>query len=269
MTAPHPCEERAGRDLRLLRAAVFAAVCVVLSAVGHVLASYQAVPLWTVLAGFLGVFVVAVPLAGRARSLAGIAALLGFGQLVLHTVFGIGQHTGAGAASAASSDSWLIAQAAQLVCGAGASAIDPVQAQRILDASAALPGTALGQGQHSLDAAGSAGLWALLPTLPMLLGHVLSAAAAGWLLRRGDLALVRLVRLSVQGVAEGALIRALRAALAFVRAQLAGLTGAPANGPRTTVVDRSRVPCPRTGPLHHTVIRRGPPFTVAFGASPA
>ncbi|MCZ0980428.1 hypothetical protein O1L60_19450 [Streptomyces diastatochromogenes] len=39
----------------------------------------------------------------------------------------------------------------------------------------------------------------VLPGLPMLLGHLLAALATGWLLRRGDRALGRLVELSEQG----------------------------------------------------------------------
>ncbi|MGB8941208.1 MAG: hypothetical protein WCD21_13380, partial [Streptomyces sp.] len=87
MTAPHPHETRTGVDLRLLRAAVFAVLCVVLSAGGHVLASCAAVPLWTLGVGFLAVFALAAPLAGRERSLPGIAALLAAGQVGLHALF--------------------------------------------------------------------------------------------------------------------------------------------------------------------------------------
>ncbi|MFD5459311.1 hypothetical protein ACFWIR_30450, partial [Streptomyces olivaceus] len=47
MTAPHPPTARSGNDLRILRAAVFAAVCVVLAAAGHTLASCATVPLWS------------------------------------------------------------------------------------------------------------------------------------------------------------------------------------------------------------------------------
>ena len=68
---------------------MFAAVCVVLSAGGHVLASCAAVPLWTLGVGFLAVFAVAAPLAGRERSLPGIAAALAAGQLGLHALFGL------------------------------------------------------------------------------------------------------------------------------------------------------------------------------------
>jgi hypothetical protein len=69
MTASHPPTARSGNDLRILRAAVFAAVCVVLAGAGHTLASRAGVPWWSLGAGFLGVVVVAAPLAGRERSL--------------------------------------------------------------------------------------------------------------------------------------------------------------------------------------------------------
>ncbi|NEC47108.1 hypothetical protein G3I18_00680, partial [Actinospica acidiphila] len=108
MSAPYPRSTRAGRGLRILRAAVFAAVCVVLAGAGHSLASCDAVPLWTLGAGFLAAVAVAVPLAGRTRPLPVITALLAGGQTALHTLFGLGQH-GAGA-----SDASLVAQAARL-----------------------------------------------------------------------------------------------------------------------------------------------------------
>ncbi|MGV9289828.1 hypothetical protein [Streptomyces sp. NPDC003719] len=280
MTAPHPPSARSGIDLRILRAAVFAAVCVVLAAAGHTLASCATVPLWSLGAGFLGAVVVAVPLAGRERSLPGIAVLLAVGQTALHTVFGLGQHGAAAVTTAASpggpgplSDASLVQQAARLVCGSTAAAISPAQAQRILTdarlapASGAHPGAA----HHPADAlAGAAGSSApLLPSLPMLLGHVLAALAAGWLLRRGDLAVARLVALSAhsaQSMAEGASVRALRAALALVRALHRGLAGAPRTGPRpprTALLVPAR---PRTSALQHTVIRRGPPSAFALAA---
>ncbi|WP_217234935.1 hypothetical protein [Streptomyces sp. AC555_RSS877] len=278
MTAPHPRTARAGGDLRVLRAAVFAAVCVVLAAAGHALASCATVPLWTLGAGFLGAVLVVAPLAGRERSLPGIAALLAVGQTVLHVLFGLGQHgTTAGAAAgtattaSAVSDASLVEQAARLVCGTTAAAISPAQAHKILvDArlrpSAAAPPTTTHHPADALStAAGSA--MSLLPSLPMLLGHVLAAFAAGWLLRRGDMALLRLVEmsaLSAHAVAEGALVRSLRGALALVRALRAGLPGAPEAGwriPRTTL---PAPPAPRTTALQHTLVRRGPPDADAF-----
>jgi hypothetical protein len=246
----------------LLRAAVFAAVCVVLAAAGHAIASCATVPLWTLGAGFLGAVLVAAPLSGRARSLPGIAALLAGGQTVLHMLFGLGQHGTAGTAATAATDASLVQQAARLVCGTTAAAISPAQAQRILADARIDPGTHLAhQPADALStAAGSPA--ALLPSLPMLLGHVLAAVTAGWLLRRGDLALLRILGLSAETVADGAFVRSLRAALALVRALCAGLPAAPHAGPRLPRATLRAVPEPRTLALQHTVIRRGPPAAV-------
>ncbi|MFG2680713.1 hypothetical protein [Streptomyces sp. NPDC048392] len=281
MTAPHPPTARSGNDLRILRAAVFAAVCVVLAAAGHTLASCATVPLWSLGAGFLGAVLVAVPLAGRRRSLPGIVMLLAVGQTALHTLFGLGQHgttavTASGTAVASGggpgtlSDASLVQQAARLVCGTTAAAISPAQAQRILTDARIAPDVHAGATHHPADALATAGgSTSLLPSLPMLLGHVLAALAAGWLLRRGDLALARLVELSAHSahsMAEAAFVRALRAALSLVRALHAGLAGAPGTGPRPPHTALWAPPRPRTTALQHTVVRRGPPsdtFTLA------
>jgi hypothetical protein len=247
---------------------VFAAVCVALAASGHTLASCAGVPLWSLGAGFLGSLLLVAPLAGRSRSLPGIAALLALGQTVLHTLFGLGQHQvamagmPAGATGGALSDSALVERAARLLCGSAPASLTPGHAFRLLlDARlidrAGRPTAALGIAEHVHDATGaSAGL---LPSLPMLLGHVLAALAAGWLLRRGDLAVLRLIELSAHGVAEGALVRSLRAALALTRALYAGLLPDAGSGPRAPRPDRDGTPAPPTAVLQHTVIRRGPP----------
>ncbi|MGY0068586.1 hypothetical protein ACWZEH_17590 [Streptomyces sp. QTS137] len=284
MTAPHPHTMRSGPGLRMPRAAVFAAVCVVLAGAGHTLASHSPVPLWTLGVGFLGMFVAVLPLAGRARSLPGIAALLAVGQVVLHTVFGIGQHGATATANVSSgasssvpgsvSDASLIEQAARLMCGAGTTAITPARAQRILADARIHPGatgtestaggTRTGHAQEGVlslaaDPSATGSAVPLLPSLPMLLVHVLAALATGWLLRRGDLALLRLTELSAHGVAEGALVRSLRAALALVLALRAGLPGAPRVAPRRLRSVPPVPPTPRGTALQHTVIRRGPP----------
>ncbi|MXM65698.1 hypothetical protein GR925_20135 [Streptomyces sp. HUCO-GS316] len=293
MTAPHPCTARCGNDLRVLRAAVFAAVCVVLAAAGHTLASCATVPLWTLGAGFLGIVLVVAPFAGRARSLPGIAALLALGQTVLHTLFGLGQqgtaamapgatsrgsmgstgpmHSGGSGSLSSMSDAALVEQAARLVCGTAAAAISPARAYRLLVEARVHPGTGAGHGSlhHAADAlsASPGSPVSLLPSLPMLLGHVLAALAAGWLLRRGDLALLRLLELSARSahsLAEGALVRSLRGALALVCVLRAGLPGGLRPGPRlprTALLAPTRL---RTTALQHTVIRRGPPSAAAL-----
>ncbi|GAA0295759.1 hypothetical protein GCM10010302_38080 [Streptomyces polychromogenes] len=270
MSATHTT--RAGADLRTTRAAVFTAVCVVLSAAGHALASCATVPWWALALAFAGVFTIAAPLAGRRRSRPGIAAGLAVGQLGLHTLFGLGQHGAAVAQTpAGGSDTSLPALAAQLVCGGNSVPLSPADARRILEAAgldpAALAAQAAASGHmgHMHLAAATSGTRTGLFSPAMLLGHLLAALAAGWLLGRGDAALFRLVELS-QLSAEADPIRPLRAALAFVRVLTAGLLGAPARGPRA----RRTAPAPAatTGrdALLHTVIRRGPPAALVLAA---
>ncbi|MEU6815780.1 hypothetical protein [Streptomyces sp. NPDC046860] len=286
MSAPHPRTARPGPRVRLLRAAVFAAVCVVLAAAGHTVASCANVPLWTLGAGFLGSLLVMAPLAGRARSVPAISALLALGQLALHTLFGLGQHaataggtptgtmgaTGSmgamgamgstGAAHSGAAGDEMVQRAAQLLCGSGPATLTPGHAYRLLldarliDASGRFTDRAQAGG-HAHDMAGSSAGW--LPSTPMLLGHLLAALAVGWLLRRGDLAVLRLIELSTHGVAEGALVRSLRAALALTRALHSGLLPATGPLPRARRTARDEAPAPRGAALQHSVIRRGPP----------
>ncbi|MCX4675713.1 hypothetical protein OG413_10420 [Streptomyces sp. NBC_01433] len=275
-------DARAGAGLRLMRAAVFAAVCVVLSAAGHAFAAGAAVPLWTLLVGFAAIFVVAASLAGRERSMPSIAGVLAGGQLALHALFAAGGH-GTGAANT-TGDHSLIRFAAGLVCGMGPSQLNAAEAHRIVT-TAGIDPEAVSQGHDHLASAGAATAGAapgatgtagaygsvmdLLPNLPMCLGHLLAALATGWLLRRGEIALFRLATLSAHGAQElaaAARLRALRAALSLVRALRAGLPGQLTSGP-LTLRTAEDVPAPATGdPLQHMVTRRGPPAAYALAA---
>ncbi|WP_327269011.1 hypothetical protein OG233_16025 [Streptomyces sp. NBC_01218] len=268
---------RAGAGLRLLRASVFAAVCVVLSAAGHGLASSSAVPWWALLCGFLVVLAVVAPFAGRERSLPSIAPALAGGQVALHALFELAHPmtaTAMGAAPAgpatapATGDASLIRFAASLLCGDTPGGISAAQAHRIVTDAGVDPATVSGAHAHLASAAvGSSP--ALLPSLPMVLVHLLTALVTGWLLRRGEVSLFQLARLSAHGgrqLAAAARLRSLRAALALVRVLRAGFPGAPTAGPRParTPVD---APAPATGdPLQHLVIRRGPPPAYALAA---
>lgn len=288
MAAPHA---PATAELRLLRAAVFTAVCVVLSAGGHVLASNETVPLWTLGVAAALVFAVAVPLAGRERSLPGIAALLAVGQIGLHGVFGLGQHCavaaggGAGAGGAHGSGaggeggSAAVELARRLLCNDAAMNLSEGRARRIvtnagLDPDAGVGGAggvagaggagtahAAGGAADSAHAVHGGGLGAVFDpatySLPMVLGHLLAALAAGWLLRRGDAALTTLLRLAA---GTGAGLAPLRAAVRYVRALDAGFDGAgrPAARVRArTAYDGRSARTVRE--LQHTVVRRGPP----------
>ncbi|MFH8404508.1 hypothetical protein ACH4FX_06995 [Streptomyces sp. NPDC018019] len=271
MTAPSDPEERAAADLRLLRAAVFTAVCVALSAAGHMIGSCAAVPVWTLGVGCAAVFAVAAPLAGRERSLPGIAVALAAGQLALHTVFALGQHRMAMAPAAVPasggglSDQAAITLARHVTCGLGAGRLDGTEARRILHTSAIGPAGPGGAG-HVMDQAATSAPTAhgLLPSLPMLLAHLLAALAAGWLLRRGEAALWRLVRLSAPAAREAAALAeaclgALRGALALVRALCAGLLGAADARPVARFSYGDDQPRPKELALQHSVVRRGPP----------
>ncbi|GAA2355462.1 hypothetical protein [Streptomyces cuspidosporus] len=259
MSAPHG---RAGADLRMLRAAVFTAVCVVLSAGGHMLASCATVPLWTVGVACAALFALVTPLAGRERSLPGIAALLGAGQLALHVLFALGQRATQQPAmdrapGTGGPEGGVTALAGRLLCGSGRVHLDAATAHRIVTHAGLDPAAA---GSTPTPAPPHAD--ALLPSLPMVLGHLLAALAVGWLLRRGEVAMWRAVRLSAdgaRGVAEAALVRALRAALRLARALRAAL-----EEPRGAAVRRPRAPEDDEGGteplvLQHSVIRRGPP----------
>jgi hypothetical protein len=73
--------------LRLVRAAVFSAVCGSLTLIAHVTASRMPVPAWAVMAGFAIALGVAAMLAGHERSLATILGGLLGGQFALHVLF--------------------------------------------------------------------------------------------------------------------------------------------------------------------------------------
>ncbi|MEV4438731.1 hypothetical protein AB0K09_06860 [Streptomyces sp. NPDC049577] len=253
---PHPVP-RAGADLRLIRAAVFTAVCVALSAGGHVLASCAGVPLWTLVAGFTAVFAVAAPLAGRERSLPGIAAGLAAGQLGLHALFGLGQRSAELAGQQARSEGRLINFAGQLVCNQPRP-LSPAQARQVVTDAGLGPAAQHAAGMTMPASGHPVALDHLFPaSLPMLLGHLLAALGIGWLLRRGEAALWRLVRLSARGAAGFALIRALRSALALVRAWWHG--DRPVAGAVVRRADAEDERPAREPALRDVVVRRGPP----------
>ncbi|MGW1051431.1 hypothetical protein [Streptomyces sp. NPDC002521] len=81
----------AGWCSRTLRAAVFAAVCVVLAALGHVLMSGQDVPAWALAAGLLATGAVGWCLTGRERGPRLIVPLVAAAQTALHTAFSFAQ----------------------------------------------------------------------------------------------------------------------------------------------------------------------------------
>ncbi|MEV6540653.1 hypothetical protein [Streptomyces sp. NPDC051665] len=86
----------AGWGARTVRAAMFAAVCVVLAALGHVLMSGRHVPAWALAAGLAATGVAAWSLAGRERGLPLIVTLVVATQAALHSAFSLAQPAMAG-----------------------------------------------------------------------------------------------------------------------------------------------------------------------------
>ncbi|MFJ9817791.1 hypothetical protein ACIRU3_21505 [Streptomyces sp. NPDC101151] len=76
---------------RTLRAGVFAAACVLLAALGHVMMSGVAVPWWAMAAGAAGTGAAGWCLAGRERGHALIVAVVVAAQAVLHETFSLAQ----------------------------------------------------------------------------------------------------------------------------------------------------------------------------------
>ncbi|MBV9022454.1 MAG: hypothetical protein JO362_01300 [Streptomycetaceae bacterium] len=260
---------RAGVDMRLLRAAVFSAICVALSAAGHLLASGTGMPLWAPLAGWVGVMCFAAPLAGRERSLPGIAVALLGGELGLHLLFSVGQWCGSSASPSRNVNSGAVmALASQLLCKGSLPRLTPESAARIIrQTNIAMPHM-----PGMTPSTGTSGAHTMAMSLPgtcsvsMLAVHVAAAVVLGWVLRRGESAVWRMIGLSAQTAAQIAALLALTAVLASVRtlALLAGMFDRRLSAIRALRAD-DETGQPESVKLQHTVVRRGPP-TVTLAA---
>ncbi|MGW3571622.1 hypothetical protein ACWDSL_48450 [Streptomyces sp. NPDC000941] len=162
----------AGLVLRALRTAVFAAVCVLLAALGHALMSGAAVPWWVIGAALPVTCGAAWCLTGRERRpLAVIAATVG-AQTALHVAFMLAQGSMAGAGAGATP--------MRMPMPSG-HAHHMAHAHDAM-ASAPLPG---GQGYGAL------GMWS---------AHLLAALLCGMWLSGGEQAAFRLVRTLAVGL---------------------------------------------------------------------
>lgn len=222
-----------GMGLRGLRAALFSALVVLLSAGSHVLMSQVPLPPALVGGAFAAVFVIAYALAGRERGFGPIAGLLVPLELAADTVFTTGQHLCYGPAGGPVSGP-LRAMGLDALCGG-----TPVGGPLAEVAGPAADPAAL------LAAPGPWSPW-------LLLGFHVSVGllAAAWL-RHGERALGRLLRAV--------------AAFAFRPLLLAVAAAAVACGPAGRVL-RSALPGTgaRTRFPAHSVGRRGPPVLGAL-----
>ncbi|MGW6361861.1 hypothetical protein ACWFR5_43490 [Streptomyces sp. NPDC055092] len=222
-------DDISGTQLRAVRAALFTALVVTLSAASHVLLSRVPLPVVTVAATAFAVFVLAYALAGRERSFGRIAALLVPLELAADTVFTTGQHVCYGEAGGPVAGP-LRAVGLDVLCGGSVGTPLARMAGGDTDKAAAL-----------LAHADPAAAWLLLGA------HVaVGLLAAAWL-RRGEQALAQTLR-----AVAGFTFRPLLIAFAAVRAHLEPVRRLPRRPSR-------RVRAARTRLWVHSVGRRGPP----------
>ncbi|KJY41558.1 hypothetical protein [Streptomyces sp. A1547] len=222
---------RAG--LRGLRAALFSALVVLLSAGSHVLMSRVPLPPALVAGAFTGVFLLTYALAGRERGFGPIAGLLVPLELAADTVFTAGQHVCYGPAGGPVAGP-LRALGLDELCGG------PPLGGPLVEVPGAVP--------DAVALLASPGPW----TPWLLLGAHVSVGlfAAAWL-RYGERAL-------------GQLLRAV-AAFAFRPLLLAAAGAAAAAGPvRRVLRPALRGAGARTRFPAHSVGRRGPPVRGAL-----
>ncbi|MEW1720571.1 hypothetical protein [Streptomyces sp. NPDC093109] len=224
-----------GRCLRTVRAAVFAAVCVLLTALGHIVMSGTAVPRWALLAGAVGSGVVGWVLAGRERGFRTVLSATMAIQAVLHAGFSLAQ---------------VVAQGPSP--DGGASLVE--RWTRYLLCMAPMPAEH-GPAHHDMpgmthDAATSLGHAAGgMPSLGMPAAHLLAALLCGLWLAHGERAAFRVLR-----ACAGRLVAPLRWALRLPT---------PLHRPRVRARTAHAVRTLRQLLLVHVLTSRGPPSGTA------
>lgn len=254
--------------MRGTRAAMFAAVCVALGAVGHSYMSGMNVPLGSLLAAFAVTGALAWAAAGRRCGPAGITAALLAVQGVLHLAFSAVQAAGHGHTPPAPAEPMPghhhvpgmrmdaptgTAAAADGAAGAGDMANGMGGLGDMVDALGRMGGLGDmgdtgGLGGGMADMAGMAGHGGL----GMIAAHVLAGVFCAAWLAWGEAAVFRLAR--VLGAATLLAARPLARVLALLRTRPAPEPAPPAHRPAHERPRRLR------GAVHaHTAVRRGPP----------
>ncbi|MGW0510067.1 hypothetical protein ACWD1W_12460 [Streptomyces olivaceoviridis] len=219
----------AGWGVRTVRTAVFAAVCVVLAALGHVLMSGRDVPAWALAAGLAATGGAGWCLTGRERGPALIVPLVVAVQAALHSAFSLAQTASPGTAPPPAAMSPM-----SMDMGA-----KPMDAMNMAHMAHMADMTHMA---HSTDEAG----W---PASGMLAAHLLAALLTGLWLAYGERAAFRILR-----AVAGRLAAPLRLLLALPVA-------ADRPGPRLRRPRSDRAPS--LDLLIHAITSRGPPTGTA------
>ncbi|MET9561586.1 hypothetical protein [Streptomyces tauricus] len=255
----------AGWGVRTVRAAVFAVVCVVLAALGHVLMSGSPVAWWTMAAGTVATCGAGWCLAGRERGLPLIVSVVVVTQGLLHWSFSlaasmagpVGPVTsgrGTGAAHMSSVDAMTPMDAMDMGSmssmgsghmgsghmGAGHTAAEHMSAGHMGAehmGAGHMGSDAMSQSAHAMDGTSSLG---------MLAAHLLAALLCGLWLAYGERAAFRILR-----AVAGRLAAPLRLLLALPT---------PPHRPRIRVRRGPSDRSPRRFLLVHAITSRGPPM---------
>ncbi|MFE0456191.1 hypothetical protein ACFW2D_33915 [Streptomyces sp. NPDC058914] len=229
---------------RTVRAAVFAAVCVVLAALGHVLMSGGRVPWWALGAGVAVTGAAGWCLTGRERGLPLILTVVVAAQTALHTAFSLAESAAAVGAGGT----------------AAAARTGPAHSGTGLHAGMDMSGMHTGgtsMGPASMDAMDVASMGAVPHRMTggdpssygMLAAHLLAALLCGLWLAHGERAAFRILR-----AVAGRLAAPLRVLFARVVAP---------ERPRARVRRRGDDRAPRLLLLVHAITSRGPPAETA------
>ncbi|MDQ0937680.1 hypothetical protein [Streptomyces turgidiscabies] len=221
----------AGWGTRTLRAAVFAAVCVLLAALGHVLMSGSSVAWWTLAAGALVTGGAGWCLTGRERGLPLVVGVVMVAQGALHSAFSFAQGMETGPAGMPMDSMDMAHAGADMGMGMGMG-------------TGTDAGAGVGHAAH-----GHFALDVLSSSYGMLAAHTLAALLCGLWLAYGERAAFRILR-----AVAGRLAAPLRLVLA-----LPALPDRPRLRPRRGRSGRA----PRRLELVHTITSRGPPTGIA------
>jgi hypothetical protein len=238
-----------GRCSRGGRAATFAAVCVLLAAVGHILMSGQVVPGGALALAFAATMAVAWFLAGRERGLFAVTATTVAVQSVLHTAFSWSQPAGTmptNAARAPMDHTHMTHEAMQhAAMGHMTMGHEAMQHVAMGHEAVARVGTAMTEAPAAHD------MTNMSSSFGMLSAHLLAALLSGLWMAYGERAVFRVLRALPLG-----LFRPLRLLLAAI-------VPVPPQPSRVRPGRSSDERAPQGLLLAHSVISRGPPQALA------
>ncbi|WP_078948200.1 hypothetical protein [Streptomyces griseus] len=240
----------AGWCSRTLRAAVFAAVCVLLASLGHVMMSGSAVPWWAMVTGAALTGGTAWWLAGRERGPVLVSSVVVAAQAALHASFSLAQAVVHPQTSGGRSlfHQWL----GYLLCGSpsgpgaehGAMSTSMASMDHGMGAMPSMGPMGHMGAAHSLDH-GMGGM----SSTGMLAAHLLAALLCGLWLAHGERAAFRILR-----AFAGWLVVPLRLILRLPT---------PPHRPRFRALRGRSDRMPRRLLLAHAITSRGPPTGIA------